>query len=133
MLTQQEAVLKSIQDLIPVYFSTLAITSFTNVAYGMIKGMGKQAIATQIVLLAYSIGLPLSYCFAFNFDLGIVGLQLGVAVATLLIAIGFTLIILLIDWTELFEEVRERREMMNSPRNAGNNSNSDSTKNSETV
>lgn len=126
IFTQQEGVLKSIQDLIPVYFLTLAICSFTNVVYGMIKGMGKQAIASQITLLAYAIGLPISYSAAFHFDLGIVGLQLGVAVSTTLTAIGYTLIILLINWTDLFQEVRERREMMNSQKNAGNHLDFDS-------
>ena len=91
-----------------------------NVAYGAVKGTGKQAIATQISLLSYAIGLPISYFAAFHFDLGIVGLQLGVIVATTLMSIGFTSIILLINWPDLFQEVRERRERMIGAKNAGN-------------
>ena len=96
-----------------------------NVAYGMIKGTGKQAIATQVSLLSYTIGLPFSYCAAFYFDLGIIGLYSGITVATSMMAIGFTAIIFCISWPNLFQEVRERKERMTKAKNAGNNFESD--------
>ena len=91
-----------------------------DVGYGMVMGTGKQAIATQVSLLSYLIGLPFSYYAAFYFDLGIVGLFSGYTVATSIMAIGFTTIIFCISWPDLFQEVRERKEKMTRAKNAGN-------------
>ena len=96
-----------------------------DIAYGMIKGTGKQAIATQVSLLSYMIGLPCSYCAAFYFDLGFVGLYSGVTVSTSIMAIGFTTIIFCISWPNLFQEVRERKEKMTRTKNAANYPESD--------
>ena len=120
IFTQQKAVLKSVQEIMPLYFSTVAVTSLMLVAYGMVKGTGKQAIATPISLLACSIGLPFSYCTAFRFDLGVAGLQSGIIMSNSLMAIGFTSIIFCLNWPNLFQEVRQRKERMTGPKNAGN-------------
>ena len=91
-----------------------------DIAYGMIRGTGKQAIASQVSLLSYLIGLPFSYCAAFYFDLGIIGLYSGITVATSMMAIGFTAIIFCISWPNLFQEVRERKEKIVRAKSAGN-------------
>ena len=121
ILTEQEAVLESVKDLVSVYFVTLFATSFMNVAYGMVRGLGKQAIATQISLVAVMISYAIAHFSFFHFDLGIVGLQSSIAVCTILMAIGFTSMVFCINWPNLFQEVRERKEKVTGVKNAGNN------------
>ena len=103
----------------PVYFTVVAVTSFMNVAYGMVKGTGKQAVSTPISLLACAIGLPWSYYAAFGLDLGIAGLLSGVAVAQSVNAIGFAAVVFWTDWAALFQEVRDRKEKITA-KSAGN-------------
>ena len=92
-----------------------------NVAYGMVRGLGKQAIATQISLVAVMISYAIAHFSFFHFDLGIVGLQSSIAVCTILMAIGFTSMVFCINWPNLFQEVRERKEKVTGVKNAGNN------------
>lgn len=77
IFTEQEEVLQSVYDLMPVYFTLLAVTALSNVGYGMVRGTGKQALATPISLLACLIGLGVAYLAAFTYNMEIVGLLLG--------------------------------------------------------
>lgn len=66
---------------------------------GVVKGVGKQLVATPIIFFSYYVvGLPLAALFAFKLKMGVRGLCLGMLVGTAVHAICFFILVWLVDW-----------------------------------
>ena len=67
---------------------------------GVVKGVGKQLIATPIVFFSYyAVGLPLAALFAFKLKWGVMGLCLGMLVGTAVHAVCLFVLVWYMDWT----------------------------------
>lgn len=66
---------------------------------GVVKGVGKQLLATPIVLFSYYVvGLPLAALFAFKLNWGVMGLCLGMLLGTTVNAICYFCLVWCMDW-----------------------------------
>lgn len=66
---------------------------------GVVKGVGKQLLATPIVFFSYYvIGLPLAALFAFKLKWGVMGLCFGMLLGTAAHAICLSFLVWCMDW-----------------------------------
>ena len=66
---------------------------------GVVKGVGKQLLATPIVFFSYYVvGLPLAALFAFKFNWGVMGLCFGMLLGTAVNAICYFFLVWCMDW-----------------------------------
>ena len=78
---------------------------------GPIRAMGLQRIASFFAIgCYYGIGIPLALLFAFKVEMGVMGLQAGIAVALLAQFIAYLTILLKQDWQEVADEAIKRIE-----------------------
>ena len=81
------------------------------VGQGMIRGLGKQGVASIGTVIGYwVIGIPLSLLAVFKFDWGIVGLWLGPSIAILFNFCYYFLMITRTDWQKVADEAIARRK-----------------------
>ena len=67
---------------------------------GVVKGVGKQAVATPFVFFSYyAVGLPLAALFGFHLKWGVKGLCLGMFLGTAVHAICFFFLVWRLDWS----------------------------------
>ncbi len=66
---------------------------------GVVKGVGKQAVATPFVFFSYyAVGLPLAALFGFHLKWGVKGLCLGMLLGTAVHATCFLFLVWRLDW-----------------------------------
>ena len=66
---------------------------------GVVKGVGKQLLATPIVFFSYYVvGLPLAALFAFKLNWGVIGLCFGMLMGTAVNAICYFFLVWCMDW-----------------------------------
>ena len=64
---------------------TFVVTSIVKALEGALRGIGKQSYGAALVILCYYfLGLPLIPIFVFKLNLGMEGMWMGPAVATLI-------------------------------------------------
>jgi len=72
------------------------------ILHGVIKGLGKQKIASAICLIVlYPINIPLAYCFAFVWGHGLMGLWYAQLISIFLLGICYIMIVSFTDWEEI--------------------------------
>lgn len=83
--------------------------SFVYVMLGVIKGIGKQALATVAYLICfYLISIPASYLFCFNLGLGLRGLWIGLSVGLVILILALSLIVRKADWFRVARVAKEK-------------------------
>lgn len=93
-------VLELFESLRPVLFSILIGDTLQGVVSGVVRGCGKQQIGGCINFVAfYVIGTPLSVILAFSCKQGVLGLWVGLAVASNLQTSMLALCVYRTDWT----------------------------------
>ncbi len=66
---------------------------------GVVKGVGKQAVATPFVFFSYyAVGLPLAALFGFHLKWGVKGLCVGMLLGTAVHATCFFFLVWRLDW-----------------------------------
>ena len=76
---------------------------------GLIRALGLQKMASFIALaLFWLLGIPLAALFAFSFDWGVLGMNSGLAVATIGQGFAFFTIVYRQDWYKIAKEAIER-------------------------
>ena len=97
-----------IADLMPVVQAFILLDSVHGVWSGIIRGLGRQAYGSIWTLVCYYIfGMPLALYFAFSRDVGIKGLWIGFTIASLVLDIGFWVIIYCGDWNKIVERMKQ--------------------------
>lgn len=67
---------------------------------GVVKGVGKQLLATPIVFFSYYVvGLPLAALFGFKLNWGVKGLCFGMLLGTAVHAVCFFILVWHMDWS----------------------------------
>ena len=80
------------------------------VGTGMIRGLGRQGIASTITIIGYwVIGIPISLYGVFKMDLGIEGLWYGPTLAIVFNFSFYYMMVLKTNWNKIAEEVRLRK------------------------
>jgi MATE family multidrug resistance protein len=78
---------------------------------GIIKGLGKQQMASIIVLIIlYPINIPMAYFLAFVFELDIYGLWYAQLSVVYLLAFSYITIVTMVDWQKIADKVNEEVE-----------------------
>jgi MATE family multidrug resistance protein len=110
MFSSSEAVNVQILD---VYFLLTVFVFFDClqcVTVGVIKGLGKQGLASTITCCGYWVfGIPISIVSVYYFDLGMFGLWLGPTFAIIFNFTFYALFIWSCNWEKIIEDARIRR------------------------
>lgn len=76
---------------------------------GVFRGSGRQNLGAKLNFVAYyMLGIPFGFVMAFAFNLGVVGLWLGMTVGLSFIAICGTVLVVRSDWAKLSEDAKSR-------------------------
>jgi len=87
----------------------LLLDSYQVILSGIIKGLGKQKLASYGVLVGYYfVAMPLIYFFAFVENWKVLGIWFGFSAAIVLLLVVFALIIYKSDWDEQLKLIRAR-------------------------
>jgi len=79
-----------------------------NILNGIIKGLGKQRLASIIaILVLYPVNIPLAYTLAFTVNYGFIGLWISQLNSIILLTIGYTIIIICLDWKHVAKRANE--------------------------
>eukprot|EP00347_Sterkiella_histriomuscorum_P022093 403331703 len=105
---------KTVNAIIAQAFPIISIFVFFDcvqgVGQGIIRGLGKQARASNITIIGYWIlGIPISLSTVFYLNWGIVGLWTGPTVAIVFNFIFYYLIIMKQDWHQIAKDAEARR------------------------
>jgi len=93
----------------PAVFALYTGDFMQGITSGIIRGMGYQNYGTPTCIFGYwVIALPISYILGFYYDLGMLGIWLGMPMGVLVIAIIFLCIIYTTDFDKLSKEVIQR-------------------------
>ena len=77
---------------------------------GVIRGLGKQGLASVITCIGYwVIGIPLSLVCVIVYDMGMNGLWVGPTIATFFNFSFYFMFIINTDWNKIIEETKLRR------------------------
>ena len=92
-----------LRDLIAQIFVILSVYVIADglsvVLGGVVKGVGKQLLATPFVFISYyAVGLPLAALFGFHLKWGVRGLCLGMLLGTVVHAACFFILVWRLDW-----------------------------------
>jgi len=112
--TEDMVVAKLVGDLLLVAQVFCIFDGHQAALTGIINGVGKQAVAAPLIFASYwLIGIPIGVVLAFGFfgvqPLGIFGLWYGMIVGVVLHALSFGVVVMLFNWTQLVEDVKERK------------------------
>lgn len=89
--TSNEEIKHMFMSILPYIALHQIFDHIQTVENGVLKGIGKQKhAAIALILIMFSVGLPLAYYLAFDYELRFTGAYLGVIGATALICLYFT-------------------------------------------
>jgi MATE family multidrug resistance protein len=104
--TSEKEIADKVLELLGIYVCFSIIDAVQVVLNGVIKGLGKQKIASIICLtILYPINIPLAYILAFTYNLGLIGLWYSQLVSIILLAVANGLITLNCDWNKIAMDV----------------------------
>ena len=109
LYTKHEDVINFVVHTIPV-FSALVIFDFIQtVEAGSVRAIGYQTYGSWVSFISYwIISLPVSYFLAFNFELRLTGIWLGVVFGNMFATVTYLCILLYADWHKLAESIHLR-------------------------
>lgn len=103
---QLSALIAQILVILSVY---VIADGLSNVLGGVVKGVGKQLLATPFVFFSYyAVGLPLAALFGFHLKCGVKGLCVGMLLGTVVHSACFFFLVWRMDWTLEAEEAAAR-------------------------
>lgn len=106
LYTQEVVVADLVTNLLKIYIWFGILDGVQIILHGIIKGLGKQGIASIICLVVlYPINIPLAYVFAWKLGYGVYGLWYSQIVAILLLDLSYTYIIFTNDWRAISKQV----------------------------
>jgi MATE family multidrug resistance protein len=103
--TNDLIIAKLVTSLLDIYIWFGIIDAIQIILHGIIKGLGKQKIASIVALVVlYPIMLPLAYILAFELNLGIYGLWYSQLISVFILAGSYFIIIFLLDWQDISDK-----------------------------
>ena len=106
--TQNEEVSILFNRTIGIFIIYIIVDAVQIILHGMIKGLGKQRIASIIaILILYPINIPLAYTLTFTVNYGLSGLWYSQLISVILLSIGYFIIIICLDWKHVAKRALE--------------------------
>jgi MATE family multidrug resistance protein len=103
-----------VTGLLQIYVCFSIVDAFQIILHGVIKGLGKQTIASIIALIIlYPVNIPLAYTFAFSWGYGLLGLWYSQLISVFLLALSYAVIVITLDWDVVALKTRQRLEQEN--------------------
>jgi MATE family multidrug resistance protein len=97
-----------VSGLLGIWICFSIIDAMQNILHGVIKGLGKQQIASIIALIIlYPINIPLAYLFGFVWELGLYGLWYSQMISVFLMGMSYICVILYYDWQLIADKTIE--------------------------
>lgn len=107
--TTEVEVADLVTSLLKIYVWFGILDGIQIILHGVIKGIGKQAIASIICLVVlYPINIPMAYFFAWPMGYGLFGLWYSQIMSILLLIIAYSTILTAYDWKHISDNVIER-------------------------
>jgi MATE family multidrug resistance protein len=106
-----------VTGLLGIYVFFSIMDAIQMILHGVIKGLGKQKIASFVVLIIlYPINIPLAYTFCFIWNWGLKGLWYSQLISVFLMGVSFFFIIIYYDWNEIsrkiIENLNEKKKLL---------------------
>ena len=109
LFTQDGPTVDIISDVINILILYIFFDTIHGVQSGIIRGLGLQAYGSIYTLICYYIiGMPLALWLAFSKQMGVYGLWLGFSIATIILDLGFLVIIEYPDWNRIASEMQQK-------------------------
>jgi MATE family multidrug resistance protein len=109
--THKEEVSVIFSKTMSIFMLFIVIDAVQIILHGIIKGLGKQRIASVIALLIlYPVNIPLAYTLTFTVNYGLSGLWYSQLISVILLSIGYIIIILCLDWKHVAKRALESLE-----------------------
>jgi MATE family multidrug resistance protein len=109
LYTADSTIATLVTSLLKIYVCFSIVDCCQMILHGVIKGLGKQTIASVVALvILYPINIPLAYTFAFVWGYGLLGLWYSQLIAVFLLASSYSVIILSLDWEHVVMKTRVR-------------------------
>ncbi|KAA6421094.1 MAG: hypothetical protein FRX49_09004 [Trebouxia sp. A1-2] len=98
-----------IAEILVILSGYVIVDGLSVVLGGVVKGVGKQAVATPFVFFSYyAVGLPLAALFGFQLKGGVKGLCLGMLLGTAVHATCFFFLVWRLDWSLEAQKAADR-------------------------
>lgn len=111
LFSTDEEVVRLVSAVVPFLAFFSCFDALAAVAQGVLRGLGKQAVAAIVNLPAYYIvALPAGILLAFPAKLGLYGIWIGMFLALLIVAVAETAIVFFTDFRKVIRKARERNE-----------------------
>ncbi|XP_027346500.1 protein DETOXIFICATION 49-like [Abrus precatorius] len=108
MFTDDEAILSLLAKTLPIVGLCEVGNCPQTTICGMLRGSARPTLGANINLVSfYIVGLPVALLMGFVFDLGLLGLLLGLLAAQIVCAIVMVVVLARTDWTEQANRARE--------------------------
>jgi MATE family multidrug resistance protein len=100
--TSDKEIADIVTGLLGIYVCFSLMDLVQVILHGVIKGLGKQKIASAICLIIlYPVNIPLAYCFGFVWGYGLKGLWYSQLISIFLLMISYITIVCMVDWEEV--------------------------------
>jgi MATE family multidrug resistance protein len=107
--TTEVDVAELVTKLLQIYCCFGILDGIQMILHGVIKGIGKQAIASIICLLVlYPINIPLAYLLAWPCGYGLFGLWYSQIISILLLNTSYITILYFNDWKQISKDVKHK-------------------------
>ena len=109
--TYEEDIIEIVVQLLGIYVCFSIIDAVQIVCHGILKGLGKQKIASIICLvILYPINIPMAYTFAFTYGRGVIGLWYSQFITIVLLTVSYFIILLTCDWELISKKAKDKFE-----------------------
>jgi len=106
--TQETDVAELLTTLLEIYVWWGILDGVQDILHGVIKGIGKQAIASVVCLIVlYPINIPMAYMFAWPLGYGVFGLWYSQIISICFLILFYTIILVWYDWQHISDNVRK--------------------------
>lgn len=91
-----------VTGLLEIYVCFSILDCIQIILHGVIKGLGKQQLASVIALIIlYPINMPMAYMLAFKFGYGLFGLWYSYTVSIVLLTVSYSTILYMVNWKDV--------------------------------
>lgn len=105
--TSDPAIASSVTALLNIYVCFSILDCIQIITHGVIKGLGKQKIASIIALIVlYPINIPMAYYLGFVLGYGLLGLWYSQLISIILLAVSYLSIVFILDWNIVAKQVQ---------------------------
>ena len=109
--TDDEELGEMTEQVLIVLGCAFVVDGMQGICHGPLRALSLQTKGSVVALVCWwGVALPFGALLAFRYEMGLVGLMLGFATASIIQLVAFSIIFLRKDWSMVAKEARERLE-----------------------